>query len=312
VYVESQTYDLAWILYGSAHGLLRGRDLDLLHRTVAALVATQHPSGGWPWSDDGCVHEITATELWRLGRREAARAAADWLAGWLRTGRLSPDGVLHESESLHVVKSWGPPEAPFRPFAGEYQYAFHDFPAADEIPLAIRLFELTGVAREDPELMARLGGAVGRMLDEAEASIDARESLDFLYLFGVMDSLRLVEEGLWPADGVWDRGKALLARLARAEAGKVTSEANATAILLRGMVLTGLVHEMPGEADAIVARLLATQDAGGEWLMNPVLLGPPMEGTGRASVVGEVEGLPTVSSAIALEEFARAVIGPVP
>ena len=322
VYVESQAYDLNWMMAGHMSVLHRSQDDPIAQRVIEALLKRQHPeTGSWPWSDDGCIHELLALALWEAGQHEAALKAVDWAAQWALHERLTEDGALFETEGRHMMKSWNALTQPPLPFDGGFPPVsahMRGLIATDEYPMMMRMLLVTGTAERYPEVMKRLLLGMDKVLQDP--GLDRRNSIDFIRLYAVVYYADLVLDGLLPRDDLYDRAIFWVKRLLRAERFKITPDVLVMGLLLYTASRTEIIDELPAHTDRLARKLLAFQDAGGGWMlskfaiMDPrvVFLGHlgilPPEDLRVGRVAGTIKSLPTYFPALGLKQYAMAVM----
>ena len=312
MYVEGQAYDLIWFLYGYDHQFKYIKYQELAEKALNILIKLQHPvHGSWPFSDDGCIHEIAALILLNNGKREESLKAIKWARDWAISGRMLDDGSLYETESLHVIKSWASLTKPPLPFDGTFPEMPPDFiigESVDEIPMLLRLLYMTGTYQHYHEFEKKLRSRMVKLFDNP--GIDRRNSIDFIRLTGITFYADMALDGLHKSE-LYHRAIHWIKYFAWHESRKYTDDIAVSALLLEAIVNHGLLASMTDVADRLVTKLLIAQDAGGEWPMPKVLLMEfPLEKkwddyrVGRT--VGEVESLTTTFVAIALKRYADA------
>jgi len=323
-YVEGQAYDLDWFLQGMSAGIGRPRDETVEAEVIETLVRIQNPKdGSWPWSDDGCIHELMGTELLLRGRRKEGLRALGWAMEWGLAGHVLPNGDILEVESERVIKSWWALRQPPKPVVDGIPPAPEPSPkeqrrfAYDELPMLLRFMKVAGQERKHPEMSRRLKLGLRRLIEEFDPG--PARGADFIELLGVTDYAALVAEGLMPRDALFAKTRDLLLDLAKAESRKTPADPLVLGLLLTGMAETGLSIEHPGLSDRLAARLLSMQDRGGEWPM-PVHVfrfnwlgetwGEASEDLRVGRTVGELESLPTFIAARALRYHAWSVTDP--
>jgi hypothetical protein len=326
MFVECQAYDLLWFLRGMTAGMGRPEDKALEGPVVKALLRAQFPKGGsWPWSDDGCIHELSSLELLLRGHRRAALRALKWEMDYVMAGYVSPGGEVPVTEGKHIIKSWTAPErAPTgaedgKPHPPQVDSDPGRHGAPDELAAILRLLLLSGQQGRHPEAARRIRLGLRRLLEHLDYG--PADYINFIPLYGVADYISLVQEGLVPRTHHYDLAVERVRHLARHEAPKRPMDTPVLAELLAAVSESEIIAQDPELADRIAENLMSLQDAGGEWPM-PVFLHRrawflwhkltdywrPREDLRVGRVVGDVDGFTTHHAAWALRKYAWAVL----
>jgi hypothetical protein len=264
-------------------------------------------------------------ELFLRGHGDAGLSALEWSMGYAMAGFISSKGVIPATESRHVIKSWIVPErAPTAAGDGAPRPPRVDFDpcsqgAPDELAALLRLLLLSGRERRHPEVSRRIHLGIERLMEGLDYG--PADSVHFVPLYGIMDYVSLVQEGLVRRSPLYDLALERVRHLARHEMVKRPMDALVLAELLAAVSESEIIEQEPELADRLAESLMSAQDAGGEWPM-PIFhhrlawfvwhrrtgYWRPREDLRVGRTVGDVDGFTTHHAAWALRKYAMAVL----